>query len=84
MRYEETRDDVNYKLYTCDSCHELWLVPESILPTLWCTQHSGVVGVVRELCVLHRLRKGHIGLFDKCSNCESRFLCVSSVPKVWA
>lgn len=78
------RGDVNYKLYTCDDCHELWLAPESVLPIVWCTQRLGVAGVVRELCSIHRLRKGDIGFFDKCNGCLYKFLCASSLPKVWA
>ncbi len=81
MRHDEAREDVNYKLFVCDNCHELWLAPEHFNVN-WDAWHG--CGTVRDLCVIHRLRKGSLGFFDKCGGCLYRFLCASSVPKVWS
>ncbi len=84
MRHDEVRKDVNYRLWTCNSCHELWLMPED-MRSPWHPNTCTVRGEeVRDLCIVHRLRRGSIGFFDKCGGCLYRFLCASSVPKVWS
>ncbi len=74
---------ISYNLWTCDNCHELWLMSEEFLhPWYSDTCHCYANRVVRMLCALPRAFKSGVGFFDRCGNCKSRFLCVSSSPKV--